>query len=166
VERPSSCKVSVHVHGKNERVNFTNKQCFTKRTNYHNPMEKIKLNSLPSAMDLSLGFQKKIVQAWSLQCHTTCNALQLMKYLDCKQAIELFLQQEKSTRLGLKLQSQAYINDRCPVKAKMTDLFRIKIGRQGFPNRLRSMREINFDWVTGISDNLLNIRLKKTFFKL
>jgi len=89
--------------------------------------------------------------------------LQWMKYSNCKQAIGLLLQREKSTRLGLKLQSQAYINDRCPGKATLIDNSKLKIGRQSFPNRLRSMREIEFDWATGISDDLLRIRLKKPF---
>jgi len=61
-----------------------------------------------------------------------------------EKSIGLFLEKEKSTRLGFKLQTQAYINDRCPGKATMTDLSRLKIGRQSFPNRLRFMRDIDF----------------------
>jgi len=90
--------------------------------------------------------------------------LQWMKYSNCKQAVGLFLQKEKSTRLGIKLQTQSYINDRCPGKATMIDHSKLKIGRQCFPNRLRSMKDINFDWVNGISDDMLRIKLKRTFF--
>jgi len=63
--------------------------------------------------------------------------LQWMKYSNCKQVVTFFLQRDKSSRLGLKLQSQTYINDRIPGKATTQDLSRLKIGRQGFQNRLR-----------------------------
>jgi len=39
---------------------------------------------------------------------------QSMKFTNAKMAINLILLREKSTRLGIKLQSQLYINDRCP----------------------------------------------------
>lgn len=39
---------------------------------------------------------------------------QWMKFTNAKMAINLVLLQEKSTRLGIKLQRQLYINDRCP----------------------------------------------------
>jgi len=87
-----------------------------------------------------------------------------MKYSNCKMAIMLFLQGEKTTRLGQEIQSRAYINERCPGKATLIDESRRKIGRQSLLNRLRSLRSINFDWTQGISVDRLRINLKKTFF--
>jgi len=44
----------------------------------------------------------------------TSRTKRAMKCSNCKMAIDLFLQREHLTRLGLKLQSIAYINERCP----------------------------------------------------
>jgi len=79
-------------------------------------------------------------------------------------AINLFLQNEKSTRLGLKLRNKAYINDRFPGRASLIDKAIKKIGRQSFLNRQQSLRCIDFDWTQGITPDRLRINLKKTFF--
>jgi len=90
--------------------------------------------------------------------------LQWIKYSNSKMAFNLFHQNEKSTRLGLKLLNKAYIKDRFPGRATLIDESRKKIGRQSFLNRQRSLRCIDFNRTQGIPPDRLRINLKKTFF--
>jgi len=91
--------------------------------------------------------------------------IQWMRYSNAKMAISLTLLKNNSTRLGKKLQSQLYINDRCPGRAITMDTSRLRIGKNSFVNRLQCLRNINFDWTSGINPDRLRICLKETFIK-
>jgi len=88
-----------------------------------------------------------------------------MHYSNAKMAISLMLLKNNSTRLGKKLQSHLYINDRCPGQAITMDTSRLRIGKNSFINRLHCLRSINFDWTSGINPDQLRINLKITFIK-
>lgn len=91
--------------------------------------------------------------------------LQWMMYSCCKLAISLFLLDTSGPPLSAELQKTSYINDRKPGVATFMDTSRLKIGRYSFCNRLSSMKNVNFDWITGIEKDRLRIALKKTFIK-
>lgn len=57
----------------------------------------------------------------------------------------------------------SYINDRRPGIATIGDRSRLEIGKQSLVNRLNYLREVNFDWMSGIKKNALRVNLKKTF---
>jgi len=72
---------------------------------------------------------------------------------------------DRTTRLGRRLQGNIYINDRRPGRWITMDTSRLKIGRKSFLNRLNCLREVHFDWTTGICPHRLRVELKKTFIK-
>jgi len=85
-----------------------------------------------------------------------------MKYSNAKLAINLF-NLEEGPSLFTKLKNQAYINDRTSGQATFTDVSRLRIGKNSFPNILQSMREVKFDWTHGINNHALRVKLKSTF---
>jgi len=55
--------------------------------------------------------------------------VQWMRYSNLKQDIALYLQRDRSTRLGLKLQEQVHINDWTLDRATLVDFSSLKIGK-------------------------------------
>jgi len=110
-------------------------------------------------------FKNKISKAQLNAELKRATPLQWMKFSNTKLAINLALMGDRTTRLGRRLQGCMYINDRCPGRGITMDTSRLKIGRNSFLNRLNCLREVNFDWTTGICPHRLRVELKKTFIK-
>lgn len=91
------------------------------------------------------------------------NPHQWMSYCCSKLAITLTNLKESGPRMSEKLMNRMYVNDRNPGKGTFADNSRLKIGRMAFPNRLRCLNRVKFDWTNGINPHALQINLKKTF---
>jgi len=90
--------------------------------------------------------------------------LEWMMYSNAKMAITLY-NLGHGPPLTRKLREASYINDRRPGTATISDRSRLKIGKQSLVNRLNCLKNVLFDWTTGIDKNALRINLKKTFIK-
>jgi len=52
---------------------------------------------------------------------------------------------------------------RKPLKPKFFDDSKRRIGRMAVRNRLNFINDVEFDWINGMTDDLLRIKLKKHF---
>jgi len=73
------------------------------------------------------------------------------------------IQHEQPQRLREMMMTNSYMERRRPGRFKFYDGSKMKIGRQMIDNRLSFMNELDFNWTTGITNNLLRINLKKHF---
>jgi len=88
-----------------------------------------------------------------------------MKYSNAKMALNFLSQGEEGPPISACLREKLYVNDRNPNKISLHDTSRLKIGRHSFLNRLKCLKEINFDWRITTPDTL-QINLKKTYFTM
>jgi len=86
-----------------------------------------------------------------------------MKYSNARAAINMLQQGNEGPPISASIRSKLYINDRNQNKISVHDTSRLKIGRHSFHNRLKCLREVNFDWRNASKDSL-RVNLKKTFF--
>jgi len=91
------------------------------------------------------------------------NPHQWMAYCCSKLAIVLTNLKNTGPRMSKKLQERIYVNDRTPGRGTFADHSRLKIGRNAFPNRLKCLNRVKFDWINGIGNHVLRVNLKKTF---
>jgi len=140
-------------------------KCVAHIDDHITPMEKNKLHPFYRALCICLkDFRNSISRTELITLTGRATPIQWMRYSNTKQVITLYLLKDRSTRLGLKLLNQAYINERTHGRATLMDFSRLKIGKQSFLNRLQSLRCITFNWTNGIAPDRLRINLKKTFF--
>jgi len=86
-----------------------------------------------------------------------------MKYSNAKMALTMLSQGNEGPPISVSLRDKLYENERNPNKLAIHDTSRLKIGRHSFHNRLKCLKDINFDWrIT--SPDTLRINLKRTFF--
>jgi len=88
-----------------------------------------------------------------------------MQYSNSKLALTMFAQDQDGPPISAILRSKLYVNDSNPNKISIHDTSRLKVGRNSFHNRLKCLRNINFNW-KGINPDALWINLKKTFFNI
>jgi len=86
-----------------------------------------------------------------------------MKYSNAKLALSLIAQGQEGPPITRMLEEKIYINDRNQNKIAIHDTSRLKVGRNSFHNRLKCLREINFNW-RDVTPGTLRVNLKKTFF--
>jgi len=84
-----------------------------------------------------------------------------MKYSNAKLALSLLWQAQQGPPITSILKGKLYINDRNPNKIAIHDIFRLKIRRNSLYNRLKGLRDINFNW-RDVSTGSLRVNLKKT----
>jgi len=87
-----------------------------------------------------------------------------MKFINTKTAIQLVLLGNNGPPLSVKLSQNLYRNDRTGLISFM-DTSRLKVGRNSLPNRLQCVKEFKYDWLGGISKDILRTKLKSIFIK-